>query len=506
MLGETPKPGVTYRESLDRDLSFRSVCPTSRKGRWVCRNWSSFSFWLMSTTARGYGLEMERTGWPDDGGRSLAKANPGGSSAGCVIQCLWKLEGPCGAENAPIGSAPGAVRVALARAPVAKRRTASGLGLCSALCLRLRHIPRRIPSMNFNLVELEDHPVHGHKTQFSFTKETYTSTTKTKDGAVVHHYESHSSSTPAARSPRKKALLIGINYIGSKHELKGCINDIKNIQSWLLKRDPAYGEHLVVLRDDHENPVHHPTRNNIINAMRWLALDTAPGDRLFFHYSGHGSTAPSHDSLEDEPTGLDETMVPVDFTTNGFIIDDDIHDILCKPIASGVQLVAFVDCCHSGTIFDLPYTYRPDGSLDIVVKSNNSIIDALHPTGGFFKLLTEHFQSTDHQDMLEVLLHHGVSRDQIATPAPIPSRNKTCGAIFQFSGCKDVQTSADAKISGQARGALTYALLAVLAKKPHPTYTELLQDIRDILRPTFTQIPQLSTGYLTDVHSVRFEI
>ena len=31
----------------------------------------------------------------------------------------------------------------------------------------------------------------------------------------------------------KKALLIGINYVGSEYELSGCINDVKNVRQFL---------------------------------------------------------------------------------------------------------------------------------------------------------------------------------------------------------------------------------------------------------------------------------
>jgi hypothetical protein len=32
--------------------------------------------------------------------------------------------------------------------------------------------------------------------------------------------------------PRRKTLLIGINYTGSSNELAGCINDVENGQSY----------------------------------------------------------------------------------------------------------------------------------------------------------------------------------------------------------------------------------------------------------------------------------
>jgi hypothetical protein len=47
--------------------------------------------------------------------------------------------------------------------------------------------------------------------------------------------------------PRRKALLIGINYFGTKHQLSGCINDAMNMKDYLV-RDRGYsaGHHDMV--------------------------------------------------------------------------------------------------------------------------------------------------------------------------------------------------------------------------------------------------------------------
>jgi hypothetical protein len=43
------------------------------------------------------------------------------------------------------------------------------------------------------------------------------------------------------------------------------------------------------------------------------------------------------------------------------IRDDDLYDLIVKPLADGVHLVSLMDCCHSGSILDLPYTFAADG-------------------------------------------------------------------------------------------------------------------------------------------------
>ena len=38
----------------------------------------------------------------------------------------------------------------------------------------------------------------------------------------------------------KRALLVGINYYGTNNKLNGCINDVENINNFLLKNGYIY--------------------------------------------------------------------------------------------------------------------------------------------------------------------------------------------------------------------------------------------------------------------------
>jgi metacaspase-1 len=118
---------------------------------------------------------------------------------------------------------------------------------------------------------------------------------------------------------------------------------------------------MVMLRDDSPDPVKQPTRHNMLRAMHWLVSDAQPNDSLFFHYSGHGGQTEDLDGDEDD--GFDEVIYPVDFKQNGFIVDDQIHDIMVRPLRPGVRLTAIFDSCHSGTAMDLPYIYSTRGVL-----------------------------------------------------------------------------------------------------------------------------------------------
>ena len=85
---------------------------------------------------------------------------------------------------------------------------------------------------------------------------------------------------------RRKALLIGINYFGQRGQLRGCINDVRNMSTYLVENFNYKREDMVILTDDQQNPMSQPTKQNILRAMHWLVKDARPNDSLFFHYSG----------------------------------------------------------------------------------------------------------------------------------------------------------------------------------------------------------------------------
>jgi metacaspase-1 len=112
---------------------------------------------------------------------------------------------------------------------------------------------------------------------------------------------------------------------------------------------------MVILTDDQKNPAAMPTRANITRAMNWLVAEARPNDNLFLHFSGHGGQTEDLDG--DENDGYDETIYPVDFKKAGMMTDDEMHNILVSRLPAGCRLTAIFDCCHSGSVLDLPYVY-----------------------------------------------------------------------------------------------------------------------------------------------------
>lgn len=93
-------------------------------------------------------------------------------------------------------------------------------------------------------------------------------------------------------------------------------------------------------------------------ALYWLVQGCRPGDSLVFHYSGHGSQQRNYTG--DEVDGYDETLCPLDYETQGMIVDDEINVTIVRPLPAGVKLHAIIDACHSGTVLDLPFLCRMD--------------------------------------------------------------------------------------------------------------------------------------------------
>jgi hypothetical protein len=157
----------------------------------------------------------------------------------------------------------------------------------------------------------------------------------------------------------RRAVLIGINYVGQQGQLSGCHNDVKNMKSYLQKFHGFEEHNMTILMDDgvHTNP----TYSNIMNAYRQLVRSSQAGDTVFCHYSGHGGRV--KDVSGDEDDGYDETLIPVDFQQSGQIVDDDLLRELVRAMPKGVLMTAVMDCCHSGTVWDLPYRFTADGDV-----------------------------------------------------------------------------------------------------------------------------------------------
>ncbi|KAF6840062.1 caspase domain-containing protein [Colletotrichum plurivorum] len=288
---------------------------------------------------------------------------------------------------------------------------------------------------------------------------------------------------------KRKALLIGINYFGQDGELRGCINDVKNVSTFLVERYGYKREDMVVLTDDQQNPMGQPTKQNLLRAMHWLVQGAQPNDSLFFHYSGHGGQTEDLDGDEDD--GYDEVIYPVDFKEAGHIVDDEMHHIMVKPLQPGVRLTAIFDSCHSGSALDLPYIYSTKGVLkepNLAKEAGQGLLNAFtaYTSGDLGGVASSIFSFGKRAIAGDDAYEH--TKETRTSPAD----------VIMWSGSKDSQTSADATIANQATGAMSYAFISALKANPQQSYVQLLNSIRDVLEEKYTQLPQLSSSHPID--------
>ncbi|EIM19301.1 hypothetical protein WALSEDRAFT_61556 [Wallemia mellicola CBS 633.66] len=292
---------------------------------------------------------------------------------------------------------------------------------------------------------------------------------------------------------KRKALLIGINYYNTRSQLRGCINDVKNVQRFLLN----WGykpEDMVILTDDQSNPMSMPTRANITRAIGWLVNGAQPNDSLFWHYSGHGGQA--KDRVGDEADGYDETILPVDYKTAGQIIDDELYDRMVRPLPAGARLTAIFDSCHSGTALDLPYVYSTKGEI----KEQNGLQGA----GGNLLNAGMNYVRGDSGSALKTLFGMGKSAIRGNKAQKLTMQKTHPADAISLSGCKDSQTSADASIGMTSGGAMSHAFVTVMSKYSNLSYLDLINAIRDEIS-RYSQLPQLSSAHPIDLN-LRFVV
>jgi hypothetical protein len=143
----------------------------------------------------------------------------------------------------------------------------------------------------------------------------------------------------------KRAVIVGINDyapVGAGGpDLNGCVNDARDMANTLVICGFAPANIRILTNQN-------ALRANIINYLKWLLTSSVAGDSVVFFYSGHG-TRIANIGADVEIDGLDEAIVPHDYTTAGFLRDDDFKKLFDSYLKPGVNLEVIFDCCHSGT-------------------------------------------------------------------------------------------------------------------------------------------------------------
>jgi len=252
-----------------------------------------------------------------------------------------------------------------------------------------------------------------------------------------------------------KALLVGINaYPNPNNNLRGCINDIVDMEYFITCKNKVYQkENIKTLTDSRA------TKKGILDHLNWLLLGASTGDQILFHYSGHGAQLPSNGHTF-EKDGLDEIICPYDFSDadpNKTAITDKEFAKIFATIPKGVHFVWISDSCHSEDLSRKQHL-APD----------------------------TRFRRFNHKP-----------QDRTFTPAaslsaePIPLH----GALL--SGCASHQLSADAYINNRFNGAFTHYLIKNLSQYGQDaSMQEIVKYVNiDLMANDYDQNPQ-SEGLL----------
>ncbi|CAL5340378.1 unnamed protein product [Camellia sinensis] len=287
---------------------------------------------------------------------------------------------------------------------------------------------------------------------------------------------------PPSAHGRKKAVICGISYKYSRHELKGCINDAKCMKFLLINKFQFPEASVLMLTEEETDPYRIPTKQNMRMALYWLVQGCQPGDSLLFHYSGHGSR--QRNISGDEVDGYDETLCPLDFETQGMIVDDEINATIVRPLPYGVKLHAIIDACHSGTVLDLPFLCRMNSISTIKFPPDRRRLLPVGVVKNYRELLLVVYQRKGVVYPSNPLKMMGQYVWEDHRPQSGVWKGTNGGEVISFSGCDDDQTSADTAALSKitSTGAMTFCFIQAIERGHATTYGSVLNSMRTAIR------------------------
>ena len=271
------------------------------------------------------------------------------------------------------------------------------------------------------------------------------------------------------------ALLVGINDYDSRSHipsLRGCVNDIHGMQSYLEGRVASheFNLHLRVLANEQA------TRANLIEGFRAHLCQAGPEDVALFYYAGHGAQADAPEEFWPiEPDRMLETLVCYDSR-----IDDDHWDLADKELAKLIAEVdtkkphisVVLDCCHAGsaTRGETARKAEPDRRKRPLESFLVSPLEA------------------------ESLMSGVRSLTPTAIKLPL-------GRHVVLSACRDIEEAKEYSGSGQYRGAFSYFFQETLAKANGAlSYRDLFKRANALVRLNIpAQAPQMEATHSEDL-------
>ena len=258
-----------------------------------------------------------------------------------------------------------------------------------------------------------------------------------------------------------RALLVGINKYPAPNDLNGCVNDVNDMAKFLVSHCKFRASDIRMITDARA------TAKNILDRIGWLLTGIKKGDRILFHYSGHGAQVATRNA-QGEADRFDEVICPVnfDFDDTSTMIRDKDFVRLFSSIPQGVEFIWVSDSCFSGGLTK---------GFMAMPKNVNS-----------FKIKTIPIPA-------DIAWRNRTAEEDKVTPLTMKGAAKQLNVAL-ISGCTETQESADAEFHNRFNGALTFYLLDKLktAAGLKSKLAELVKNVvKELKQDGFEQTPEL---------------
>lgn len=288
----------------------------------------------------------------------------------------------------------------------------------------------------------------------------------------------------AQPTPRKLALLVGINQYSSTQALSGCLTDVELQRELLIHRFGFKAEDILTLTEQQA------TRQQIEAAFQeHLTKQAKPSDVVVFHFSGYGRRI---QLIEEQSTG---ELHPSPLTLNGLVPVDGVMPTLEVPVVNDLLeetlwlLLRSLPTSYVTTILDTSFNNAPNNPLqgNLRVRSfpqqSQTQISAAELT----------FQQQLRQNLI---LCSGLNRLSCGSIDNLLKPTYTSimpGVVLAAAGSTDLAT--EAKWNGFSSGLFTYALTQYLWEATPPTTVQVsLRRVTGVVEQLVgkEQQPQLS--------------
>jgi len=248
------------------------------------------------------------------------------------------------------------------------------------------------------------------------------------------------------------ALHIGINNVDLSNEfynyanippLNGCINDMRNLASFLKSKLKDILTEQILLSSDSYKKELLPTGDNILKTVkRWSLGSDEQEIFIIITYSGHGTPVP--DNSEDEGDNKDEAWVCYD----RFLLDDELRAEFAN-FNSNTKILVVSDSCHSGTMIK-------NTNFDRVSEEKKKKVRFVP------------------YNVANGIILHSLNRNRTTSRNVVNTSPKSGASVKLLAACEDHEYAQEV----DGAGVFTTALLKTLNKYPNITFKSLMDKVK----------------------------